>query len=388
MIFSKAGFGGAVADFEAAVVAQDAKRSGKAFVRLQETFGQAKEAELLAGGPRLAAVLEQVPPGPRAVVAVLVGACVERGADAERCAPGVLAGLRAAAEGAAAFAEAWAATGGGAFPEPDAGEPGAETVERAGFEAAVGWWTLRQWEMAAVALLNHRAVRAGLGGPDEEAAHQAVRAEARGRPDDQAVRGEPDEQAVRGGPDDQAVRAEAPSSRHALLRLLAAVEHASGQQFRSLGYALQVLDGEPLVALHRPSGTGYALRFFGIGDNFQLHTLLADALIGGGHVQGYAPSPQEVAVCRETPGQVDTVGSFELVAPDGARLWNEGNPADIPLVDGVRLLVLDEPAYRRSWPAGRFFPGMRGDLILERALEAEETERWFAHVSPAKELTG
>ncbi|MFJ9635145.1 hypothetical protein [Streptomyces sp. NPDC101178] len=370
MIFSKAGFGGAVADFEAAVVAQDAKRSGKAFVRLQETFGQAKEAELLAGGPRLAAVLEQVPPGPRAVVAVLVGACVERGAEAERCAPGVLAGLRTAVEGAAAFAKAWAATGGGAFPEPDAGEPDAETVERAGFEAAAGWWTLRQWEMAAVALLNHPAVRAGLGGADEEASHQAVRAEARG------------------GPDGHPLRAEALAGRHALLRLLAAVEHASGQQFRSLGYALQVLDDEPLVALHRPSGTGYALRFFGIGDNFQLHTLLADALIGGGHVRGYAPSPHEVAVCRETPGQVDTVGSFELVAPDGARLWNEGNPADIPLVDGVRLLVLDEPAYRRSWPAGRFFPGMRGDLILERALEAEETERWFARVSPARELTG
>lgn len=381
MIFSKAGFGGAVADFEAAVVAQDAKRSGKAFVRLQETFGQAKEAELLTGGPRLAAVLEQVPPGPRAVVAVLVGACVERGADAERCAPGVLAGLRAAVEGAVAFAEAWAATGGGAFPVPDAGEPGAETAERVGFEAAVSWWTLRQWEMAAVALLNHRTVRAeARAGSDR----QAVRAEST----HQSVRAEPDRQAVPAEPTHQAAPAAAPGNRHALLSLLIAVEQASDQQFRSLSYALQVLDDEPLVALHRPSGTGYALRFFGIGDNFQLHTLLADALIGGGHVQGYAPSPHEVAVCRETPGQVDTVGSFELVAPDGARLWNEGNPAGIPLVDGVRLLVLDEPAYRRSWPAGRFFPGMRGDVILERALEPEETERWFSHVSPAKELTG
>ncbi|MBT2429850.1 hypothetical protein J7F02_30685 [Streptomyces sp. ISL-112] len=341
MIFSKAGFGGAVADFEAAVVAQDAKRSGKAFVRLQETFGQAKEAELLDGGPRLAAVLEQVPPGPRAVVAALVGACVERGADAERCAPGVRAGLRAALEAAAAFAEAWAATGGGPFPAPDAGEPGEEIAGRAGSDAAVGWWTLPQWEMAAVALLNHRAVRAGAGGDRDE-----------------------------------------------LLRLLTAVEQASGRQFRSLGHALQVLDDEPLVALHRPSGTGYALRFFGIGDNFQLHTLLADALIGGGHVAGHAPSPQEVAVCRETPGQVDTVGSFDLTAPDGGRLWNEGAPADIPVVDGARLLVLDEPSYRRSWPAGRFFPGMRGDVILERPFGPEETERWFAHVSPVKELTG
>ncbi|CAM5438415.1 hypothetical protein SMICM304S_09753 [Streptomyces microflavus] len=47
--------------------------------------------------------------------------------------------------------------------------------------------------------------------------------------------------------------------------------------------------------------------------------------------------------------------------------------------------MLDEPSYRRSWPAGRFFPGMRGDVILERALEQEETERWFALVSPVKD---
>ncbi|GGU59313.1 hypothetical protein FHX79_111638 [Streptomyces cavourensis] len=364
MIFSKAGFGGAVADFEAAVVAQDAKRSGKAFIRLQETFGRAKETELFAGGPRLAAVLEQVPPSPRAVVAVLVGACVERGADAERCAPGVLAGLRAALEGAVAFGEAWAATGGGAFPVPDDGEPGEEIVGRTGFGAAVGWWTLSQWEMAAVALLNHRAVRAGLGG--------------------EAVRAGLDAEAVRAGLDEKA----AGGGRGELLRLLTAVEQASGQELRCLSYALQVLDDEPLVVLHRPSATGYLLRLSGIGDNFQLLTLLADALIGGGHVAGRAPSPQEVAVCRETPGQVETAGSFELVAPDGGRLWNEGTPADIPVVDGVRLLVLDEPSYTRSWPAGRFFPGMRGDLILERALEPEETERWFARVSPAGELTG
>ncbi|WNF26751.1 hypothetical protein RI138_07790 [Streptomyces sp. C11-1] len=341
MIFGKTGFGGAVADFEAAVVAQDAKRSGKAFVRLQETFGQAKEADLLDGGPRLAGVLEQVPPGPRAVVAVLVGACVERGADAGRCAPGVLAGLREALEQAVAFADAWAATGGGAFPAADGDAPGDDIVERVGADAAAGWWTLHQWETAAVAMLNHPVVRVDAAG----------------------VRGE-------------------------LLRLLTSVERASGAEFKCLAYALLVLDDEPLVALHRASGTGYLLRFSGVGDNFQLHTLLADALIGGGHVEGHAPSSQEAAVCRETPGQVDTVGSFDLTAPDGARLWNEGAPADIPVVDGVRLLVLDKPSYRRQWPAGRFFPGMRGDVLLERALEPEETERWFAHVSPAKDATG
>ncbi|MFJ4960899.1 hypothetical protein EES43_07455 [Streptomyces sp. ADI96-02] len=336
MIFGRAGFGDAVADFEAAVVAQDPKRSGKAFTRLQETFGQAKEAELLEGGPRLAAVLRQVPPGPRAVVAVLVGACVERGADAVRCAPAVLAGLRTALEAAEAFAEAWTATGGGPFPAPGDGEPGEDVVARTGSEAAVGWWTLREWERAAVAMLNDPAVRTAA-----------------------ADRGE-------------------------LLELLAAVEQASDAEFTSLAHMLRVLDDEPLVALHRPSGTGYLLRFSGIGDIFQLHTLLADALIGGGHVEGRAPLPQEAAVCRETPGQVDTVGSFDLVTPDGDAIWNEGAPADIPVVDGVRLLVLDEPSLRRTWPAGRFFPGMRGDVLLERPLDPQEAERWFARVSPVK----
>lgn len=335
MIFGKAGFGGAVADFESAVTAQDAKRFRKAFGRLQETFGQARESELLDGGPRLAAVLEQAPPGPRAVVAVLVGACVERGADPGRCAPGVLAGLRWALEQAAAFAGAWAATGGGAFPVPDDGGPDAEAVERTGLDPALGWWTLRSWESAAVALLNDRAVRDGV------------------------------------------------ADRSGLLRLLTTVAEASGQEFTSLAYALMVLDGEPLVVLHRASGTGYLLRLSGVGDNFQLHTLLADALIGGGHVEGRAPAPQEAAVCRETPGQVATEGSFDLTAPTGEPIGNEGAPAGIPVVDGVRLLVLDEPSCRRSWPAGRFFPGMRGDVLLERTLDPEETERWYARVSPA-----
>ncbi|MCX4677710.1 hypothetical protein OG413_20775 [Streptomyces sp. NBC_01433] len=335
MIFGKARFESAVADFEAALAAQDTKRSAKAFARLQETFGQAREAELLDGGPRLAAVLGEVPPGPRAVVAVLAGACVERGADAERCAPGVLAGLRTALADAGRFAEAWASTGGGDFPDPDGGEPGEEMVERTGFEAAVGWWTLPQWEMAAVAMLNHPAVRRG------------------------------------------------PVERDELLRLLDVVEKASGRRFTCLSYALLVQDDEPLIALHRETGTGYALRLSGIGDTFQLHTLLADALIGGGHLPGRAPSAQEAAVCRDTPGQVDTVGSFDLAAPDGSRLRNEGTPADIPVVDGARLLVLAGPSYERSWPAGRFFPGMRGDAVLERVLDPQETARWFAHVSPA-----
>ncbi|MCX4404800.1 hypothetical protein OOK47_50630 [Streptomyces sp. NBC_00268] len=51
----------------------------------------------------------------------------------------------------------------------------------------------------------------------------------------------------------------------------------------------------------------------------------------------------------------------------GSRSWrrtgygtNEGLPGDIPVVEGCRLLVLDEPMYQRSWNADRFFPLLPG----------------------------
>ncbi|MFI5803129.1 hypothetical protein [Streptomyces sp. NPDC051561] len=155
-----------------------------------------------------------------------------------------------------------------------------------------------------------------------------------------------------------------------------------GPSLKGLRHALRVLDAEPLVVLHRETGAGFLVRIGGIGDNFQLHTLLADALVGGGHLPGRPPSPDAVAVCRDAEGQVLTQGSFNLLGADGAWIWNEGDPADIPPVRGTRVLALDPEPYTRSWPAGRYFPGMSGDLVLERVLGREESQGWFAHVSP------
>ncbi|WP_381558375.1 hypothetical protein [Streptomyces eurythermus] len=324
-------FGDAVAGFETAVRARDADRSQQYFQDLHRYFGEADEQEFREAGPRLAAVLDEMPPAPRATVAVLVGACVERGADPTACAPHVLAGLTGALDDARAFCDRWAATGGGDFPDPQAEEPAEDLLDRVDPDLAVAWLTLHHWEMAAVAVLNHAVVRTALDA----------------------------------------------ATRTRLLRTLRSVEEDSGHDFKCLAYALLVLD-EPLVVLHRPTGTGYALRMTGIGDNFQLHTLLADVLIGGGHLPGRPPSAEEAAVCRDRPGQVDTTGSFNLVTPSGDWVWNEGTPSDIPVVDGVRLLVLDPPPYERSWPAGRFFPHMKGDLVLERVLERDEAGRLLA----------
>jgi hypothetical protein len=335
MIFGHKGrerFFDAVRGFEAAVLERDVDRSERTFDEMYRHFGEAGDQEVAQAAPRLAALLSEVPPGPRGTVAVIVGACVERGADPRPCAPYVFRELAETLAAVGEFCERWEETGGGDFPDPQAGEPDPALFDRVGPEAAMSWLTLPQWEMASVAMLNHAGVRTALDG----------------------------------------------TLRNRLLRAAHAVEETSGHDFKCLTYALLVLDDEPLVVLHRPTGTGYALRMSGIGDNFQLHTLLADVLVGGGHVPGRAPSAQEVAVCRDAPGQVPTTGSFNLVTPGGEWVWNEGTPSDIPVVDGVRLLVLDPPPYERGWPAGRFFPGMTGDLRLERVLDAEETRSRLA----------
>jgi hypothetical protein len=50
-----------------------------------------------------------------------------------------------------------------------------------------------------------------------------------------------------------------------------------------------VLDDEPLVALDPASRRGFLLTMSGVGDNFQLHTLLADRLAGHGRARPLWP---------------------------------------------------------------------------------------------------
>jgi Phosphotransferase enzyme family. len=74
------------------------------------------------------------------------------------------------------------------------------------------------------------------------------------------------------------------------------------------------------------------------------------------------------------------VGTFDLATPDGAWIWNEGTPGDIPPIDGVCLLVLDPRPYERHWPAGRFFPGIRADLVLDRVLSPQQTQAFLTQL--------
>jgi hypothetical protein len=151
---------------------------------------------------------------------------------------------------------------------------------------------------------------------------------------------------------------------------------------------LLVLDDEPLVVLHRATGRGYRVTIGGIGDNFQLHTLLAAALVGDesrGLLPGRRPTEAEIAAASEgedvTPSG-GIRGTFNLVDANGEWIWNEGRPADIPKLEGVRVGVLDPPPYERSWNAGRLYPRMRPAVSVTGVLPPDEARHWLGLVKP------
>jgi hypothetical protein len=152
---------------------------------------------------------------------------------------------------------------------------------------------------------------------------------------------------------------------------------------------LLVLDDEVLLVLHRATGFGYRAAIGGIGDNFQLHTLLAATLTGKksrGLIPGKGPSPAEVAAASDGPDLLPAGGIrgvFTLVDAYGNQIWNEGRPVDIPLLEGTRVVVLDPPSYLQTWNAGRTYPSMRPTVEVIEVLNQHAAAYWLSKVKPA-----
>ena len=171
-----------------------------------------------------------------------------------------------------------------------------------------------------------------------------------------------------------------------------------------LAKLLQVLDDEELIVLQPELVRGYRVQISGIADNFQLHTLLAGALIGDpkkGWLPGKRPDPRVVAAAKNQPvhrrAQV-AKGAFNLwtwqgLQPDGTLpdalensdywIWNEGIPADIPSFEGVRIVLLGPPPYPRTWNADRCFGGMDADLRVLEILPSSTVQSWLHRIAQA-----
>ncbi|MFG1803089.1 hypothetical protein ACGFI4_23395 [Micromonospora carbonacea] len=350
MIFNRRGkLADRVADVEAAVRGHDGDATTRAVARVWQAAQQASVAELDAVLPRCVALLPQLGTGAGGQFSVLCGALVELGARPDELVAPAADGLAAALAGAHRFRSGWQRVRGDDAP-PDPDDPAtmdealaaltqAYDDEAVAHDAVQGWYAAGTWAMPVITLLQQSvAVRASF--PHREGLLEAGAGLAGERPDLECVLG-----------------------------------------------LLRVLDGERLLVLHRATGRGWWVTIDGVADNFQLHTLLAGALAGPaerGLIEGLTVDPAWVEVATDAPedrfgGTV--VGSFNLVDGHGKWIWNEGAPADIPLFEGVRVVVLDPPPYQRSWNNIRRFPLMAAALTVDGALTGAEAAHWLGRVA-------
>lgn len=286
-------------------------------------------------------------PGMEADLTVVAGALVEMGTAPGTTGIEVLRLLREAGKAAGVFLHAWEQTGGGPPPEPDqvsgADEERVATVlGDSAPTATMCWWTARRYGLSAKTMLSSARVRSAVR-RDEEM--------------------------------------------HSDLLAIAAQLSAHLTEFGEVSALLRMDEVSDALVLDRTSRRGFRVRFEGIGDNFQLHTLLADALIGdqGRGLEGERPDPRWVAAFRDAdpdPQAQVVHGWWNLVGADGTWVWNEGVPADIPLLEGERILVLEEQTYPRSWSAGRLYPLVSGSLQVVEELDSAEAQRWWSLIEP------
>ncbi|PDP89672.1 hypothetical protein CQJ94_00460 [Glycomyces fuscus] len=319
----------------------------KVYVLASQIPASERELALEALAPLLSG--DQAAPGIIADLSVVAGALVEMGTDPGPTGVEVLRRLRTMGKGAIVFARAWERTGGGTPPDPDTVTADAEARVAADLgpdapSATMCWWTIRRHGLAAKTMLSEAEVRAH-------------------------IRRDP------------ALHAELMAIANQLSDLLTEFD-----QVRAL---LRMAEATSALVMDRASQRAFRVLFDGIGDNAQLHTLLADALIGP-HRQGLPgdpPDPRWVAAFRDSapdPAAQTVRGWWNLVAHDGTWVWNEGVPAEIPTLHGEHLLVLDEQPYPRSWNAARRHPQVRGWLEVEAELSPEETALWWKRVAPTE----
>jgi hypothetical protein len=169
-----------------------------------------------------------------------------------------------------------------------------------------------------------------------------------------------------------------------------------------LASMLMVLDREPILAIEPDTGLGLIGTMSGISSNFQLHVLLMDVFPTSDAGSGRRISQRAGDIVRgriaDQEDDAPMVGSWNLHAWTALQgtgrlsrdhdesstdhwIWNEGVPADIPLFNDYRVVILGPASYARSFFAGREFRGLRADIEVERQLSPDEVSAWVRRFS-------
>jgi hypothetical protein len=176
------------------------------------------------------------------------------------------------------------------------------------------------------------------------------------------------------------------------------------EQAGYLAELLEVLDDEVLLVLHPELMLGYWVRIRGVADNFQLHTLLADVVIGdpfAGWIPGVRPNSRVAAAARDRPPVPDTLAEarFNLFGWRGLQadgtlptgmdgsdhwIWGEGIPADIEPFQGARVVLLGPPPYARTWNPERRFEGMQAEVEVMEKLTRDGVRDRLARIAASE----
>lgn len=332
-------------------------RADRLIQTLGESIGSASPAASRAAMATLASGLNSLDPAPAGVTSRVVGAMIEAGHDPRPARPAMVGALQQTLPVCAGIADE-ARAGIGEPPEhldeEEADEWLAERAAEALNEAArrrpavaMAWQRLREVWPGAIALFS----------VDPEA------------------------------------RAEAQE----LVPIAERIEdvHEAAGWLRAI---LTVVHDEPYVAIEPATGIGITGRMSGIVENFQLSTLLMDEFPR----DEPRVSRAAVAVARgDGPQQIDeqvtgvwNMFSYEALQaggtlPDPADvslshtwIWHEGMPADIPVLDGHRVILLGPAAHRRQWQAQRMFLKLPARLTADR-LGDDAVAQWLGRIEAA-----
>lgn len=154
--------------------------------------------------------------------------------------------------------------------------------------------------------------------------------------------------------------------------------------------ALMAQESGELLVLHVESGEGALVRYRNIANAFHLFTLLQHELAG--RVPGARPAdPALIEAARggeysdKNDQAVWHFGLGSTPAPDiVASVWGEGPPSAVPMIDGVRVLLLWPMILgSRSWSGSFFGPALQQSppsLEVLRGLSEEEAAQWRARL--------
>jgi hypothetical protein len=174
-----------------------------------------------------------------------------------------------------------------------------------------------------------------------------------------------------------------------------------------LAELLGMVDDAHLLILDTTRQLGFRVRLTAVRNNFHLFTLLQDALLTHDSARdwpGAKARPLAVSVAKSermlseiSPnewaaenrsnenGVHDTaIWSYHTYLGQGAPIWGEMKPTEIPMLDSERIVLLGPLDAQRSWEVSFFsplHPALRSKVIVEEVLKETQYQGWIRNIS-------